>query len=57
MTGRKVAVVAVAKMGHDEIYHLNIRESTYLVVKNLLARGGIRRDEIGTIIKIGRAHV
>ncbi len=50
MTGRKVAVVAVAQMGHDEIFHLNIREITYRVVKNLLARGGIRRDEIGTII-------
>jgi acetyl-CoA C-acetyltransferase len=50
MMGRKVAVVAVAQMGHEEIYNLNIREITYRVVKNLLAQAGIPRDEIGTII-------
>ena len=50
MMGRKVAVVAVSQMGHDEIFSLNIREITYRVVKNLLAQAGIPRDEIGTII-------
>ena len=46
----KVAIVAVAQMGHDEIFNLNIREITYQVVKSLLAQAGISRDEIGTII-------
>ncbi len=48
--GRKVAVVAVAQMGHEEIFRLNIREVTYRVVKNLLAQAGITRDDIGTIV-------
>jgi len=50
MMESKVAVVAVAQMGHDEIFYLNIREITYQVVKKLLAQAGITRDEIGTII-------
>ena len=50
MMGRRVAVVAVAQMGHDEIFNLNIREIAYQVVKNLLTQAGISRDEIGTII-------
>jgi len=47
---KKVAIVAVAQMGHDEIFNLNIREITYQVVKSLLAQAGISREEIGTII-------
>ncbi len=47
---KKVAIVAVAQMGHDEIFNLNIREIAYQVVKSLLAQAGISRDEIGTII-------
>jgi len=48
--GRKVAIVAVAQMGHEEIFSLNIREIAYRVIKNLLAQAGISREEIGTII-------
>lgn len=48
--GRRVAVVAVAQMGHDELLNLNIREIAYRVVKNLLTQAGISREEIGTII-------
>jgi acetyl-CoA C-acetyltransferase len=50
MMGRRVAIVAVAQMGHDELFNLNIREIAYRVVKNLLTQAGISRDEIGTII-------
>jgi acetyl-CoA C-acetyltransferase len=50
MMGKRVAVVAVAQMGHDELFNLNIREIAYQVVKNLLTQAGISRDEIGTII-------
>jgi acetyl-CoA C-acetyltransferase len=50
MMGRRVAVVAVAQMGHDELLNLNIREIAYRVVKNLLTQAGISREEIGTII-------
>ncbi len=48
--GRRVAVVAVAQMGHDELFDHNIREIAYQVVKNLLTQAEISREEVGTII-------
>jgi acetyl-CoA C-acetyltransferase len=46
----KVAIVAVAQIGHEDALNKNIREITYEVTKDILNQVGMKRDELGTII-------
>ena len=46
----KVAIVAVAQIGHNNAFRKNIREISYEVTKNVLEQVGMKREELGTII-------
>ena len=46
----KVAIVAVAQIGHNNALRKNIREISYEVTKNVLEQVGMKREELGTII-------
>ena len=46
----KVAIVAVAQIGHEDAINKNIREITYEVTRNVLDQVGMKRDDLDTII-------
>jgi len=46
----KVAIVAVAQIGHSDALNKNLREISYEVTKDILEQVGLKRDELGTII-------
>ena len=48
---KRVAIVAIAQMGHDEVFGNNIREDvTYKVTKDVLSQVDMRAESLGTII-------
>ena len=47
---KRVAIVAVAQIGHNAALNKNIREISYEVTKDVLNQVGMKRDELGTII-------
>ncbi len=46
----KVAIVAVAQIGHDDCLGKNMREISYEVSKDILNQVGMKREELGTIV-------
>ncbi len=46
----KVAIVAVAQVGHNDALGKNLREISYEVTKNVLNQVGMKQEELGTII-------
>ncbi len=47
---KKVAVVAVAQIGHPESVFKNITELTYEACKKVLGQGGMKREELDTVV-------
>jgi Acetyl-CoA acetyltransferase len=52
----RVAIVAVAQIGHDDVLNKNLREITFEVTKDILTQVGMKRDELGTIISSSSDH-
>jgi acetyl-CoA C-acetyltransferase len=46
----RVAIVAVAQIGHDGAVNENLREVSYEVTKDILNQVGMKREELGTIV-------
>jgi len=46
----KIAIVAVAQIGHNDASSKNLREISYEVVKSTLNQVSMKREELGTII-------
>ena len=46
----RVAIVAVAQIGHEDAVSKNIRDITYEVTKDVLNQVGMKREELGTIV-------
>ncbi len=47
---RRVAIVAVAQIGHEDASNKNIRDMSYEVTKEVLNQVGMKREELGTIV-------
>lgn len=46
----RVAIVAVAQIGHDGAVNENLREVSYEVTRDLLNQAGMKREGLGTIV-------
>ena len=52
----RVAIVAVAQIGHSDALSKNLREISYEVTKDILNQVGMKREELGTIISSSSDH-
>lgn len=46
----RVAIVAIAQIGHGDALDKNIRDMSYEVTKDVLNQVGMKREELGTIV-------
>lgn len=53
---KRIAIVAVAQIGHDDALNKNLAEITFEVTKDILDQVGMRREELATSVSSSSDH-